>query len=199
MGRATWSCRTPASSSLHLRPRLARHSPRSPPDRGLAPYLLVDPGTENIMAKISFLNPRREAQPEPGALNPSSSGDGVPMPDDGRRAARIGLWALAIGFAGFLLWAAFAPLDEGVAAPGLVSIDTKRKAVQHLTGGIVKDVNVREGQSVKEGQVLIKLDEGTARANFEASRQRYMSLRAMQGRLMAEQAGQTKITWHPDL
>jgi protease secretion system membrane fusion protein len=121
------------------------------------------------------------------------------MPDDGRRAARVGLWALAIGFGGFLLWAGFAPLDEGVAAPGLVSIDTKRKAVQHLTGGIVKEVNVREGQAVKEGQVIIKLDEGTARANFEATRQRYMSLRAMQGRLMAEQAGITKITWHPDL
>jgi protease secretion system membrane fusion protein len=121
------------------------------------------------------------------------------MPDDGRGAARIGMWALAIGFGGFLAWAAFAPLDEGVAAPGLVSIDTKRKAVQHLTGGIVKEVNVREGQPVKEGQVLIKLDEGTARANFEASRQRYLSLRAMQGRLSAEQTGIGKITWHPEL
>jgi protease secretion system membrane fusion protein len=115
------------------------------------------------------------------------------------RAGRIGLWALAIGFGGFLLWAALAPLDEGVAAPGLVAIDTKRKAVQHLTGGIVKDVLVREGQTVKDGQVLIKLDEAVARANYEAARQRYMSFLAMQARLQAEQMGRATITWHPDL
>src|SRR5439155_3262362 len=52
--------------------------------------------------------------------------EGASTTDTGR-AGRIGLWALAIGFGGFLLWAALAPLDEGVPAPGLVSIDTKRK------------------------------------------------------------------------
>jgi len=123
----------------------------------------------------------------------------APLDTDTGRAGRIGLWALGVGFGGFLLWAAFAPLDEGVAAPGLVAIDTKRKAVQHLTGGIVKEVLVREGQSVNEGQVLIKLDEAVARANFEATRQRYLSLRAMQARLLSEQAGSKTITYHPDL
>jgi protease secretion system membrane fusion protein len=124
-----------------------------------------------------------------------------PGPDGGRggRAGRIGMWALAAGLAGFLLWAALAPLDEGVAAPGQVAIDTKRKAVQHLSGGIVKEVLVREGQVVKEGQVLIKLDEAVARANFEGTRQRYLSLRATQARLLAEQAGHSTITYHPDL
>ena len=53
---------------------------------------------------------------------------------------RLGLWALAIGFGGFLLWAGLAPLDEGVPAAGMVAIDTKRKAVQHLSGGIVQEV-----------------------------------------------------------
>jgi protease secretion system membrane fusion protein len=118
---------------------------------------------------------------------------------DTGRAGRIGIWTLALGFGGFLLWATLAPLDEGVASPGMVAIDTKRKAVQHLTGGIVKDVLVREGQSVKEGEVLIKLDEAVARANFEASRQRYLSLRAMQARLLAEQSRGKIIQWHPDL
>jgi protease secretion system membrane fusion protein len=115
------------------------------------------------------------------------------------RPGRLGLWALAIGFGGFLLWAAFAPLDEGVPSAGLVSIDTKRKAVQHMQGGIVKEVLVGEGDRVKEGQLLIKLDPATANANFEASRQRYLSLRAMQGRLIAEQAGASLIAFHPDL
>src|SRR3978361_824634 len=84
----------------------------------------------------------------------------------GRRPGRGGLWALAIGFGGFLLWAAFAPLNEGVPSAGQVSIDTKRKPVQHMQGGIVKEVLVREGDRVKEGQLLIKLDAATANANF---------------------------------
>ena len=137
-----------------------------------------------------------ETQTQGGTV--TSLTDGSLQADSGR-AGRIGMWALGIGFAGFLLWAAFAPLDEGVAAQGMVAIDTKRKAVQHLTGGLVKEVLVHEGQNVKEGQVLIKLDEATARANNEASRQRYLSLRAMQARLLAEQTGSRTITYHPDL
>ncbi len=115
------------------------------------------------------------------------------------RSARIGLWALALGFGGLLLWAGFAPLDEGVPGQGMVAIDTKRMAVQHLTGGLIKEVLVREGDHVKEGQILLRLDEAVARANFEAARQRYIGLRAMEGRLLAEQRSQTKITFHPDV
>lgn len=115
------------------------------------------------------------------------------------RPGRIGLWALIIGFGGFLLWAGFAPLDEGVPSSGLVSIDTKRKAVQHLQGGIVKEVLVREGDVVKEGQTLVRLDPAVAQANFEGTRQRYLGLRAMQGRLVAEQTGAASIAFHPDL
>lgn len=118
---------------------------------------------------------------------------------EAHRAGRIGLWALAIGFGGFLLWAGLAPLDEGVPGQGVVAIDTKRKPVQHLSGGIVKEVLVREGDEVNEGQLLIRLDEAVARSNYESVRQRYLGLRAMQGRLQAEQAGQAKITFHPDL
>ena len=120
-------------------------------------------------------------------------------PSDAGRAARIGLWALVLGFGGFLLWAALAPLDEGVPSPAAVSIDTKRKAVQHLSGGIVKQVLVKEGSLVKEGQTLIQLDEAVARANYESVRQRYLGLRAMQGRLLAEQSGASSIGLHPDL
>lgn len=115
------------------------------------------------------------------------------------RAGRVGVWALCLGLGGFLLWAAFAPLDEGVPGQGTVTIDTKSKAIQHLSGGIIKEVLVTEGQQVKEGQLLLKLDDSVSRMNFQASRQRYLGLRAMEGRLLAEQQGANKIVWHPDL
>src|SRR3954471_8453424 len=110
------------------------------------------------MAKIAFLKPSG-TDSHPPEENPSGSDTGnlVSPHGDTGRASRIGLSALALGFGGFVLWAALAPLDEGVAAPGLVSIETHRKAVQHLTGGLVKEVMVREGDSVKEGQVVMKL------------------------------------------
>jgi membrane fusion protein, protease secretion system len=130
------------------------------------------------------------------ALVPDVDTSSVPNP---ARAGRVGLWALAIGFGGFLLWAGFAPLDEGVPGAGVVAIDTKRKAVQHLSGGIVKEVLVGEGDKVKEGQVLIKLDDAASRSNYETVRQRYLGLRAMQGRLTAEQSGLSAVTFHPDL
>ena len=95
------------------------------------------------------------------------------------RATRIGLWALGIGFGGFLLWAGFAPLDEGVPAPAMVSIDTKRKPVQHQVGGIVREILVKEGSIVNAEQVLFRLDDAAARATSESSRQRYLSIRAI--------------------
>lgn len=120
-------------------------------------------------------------------------------PDDARRIVRVGLWVLGIGFGGFLLWATLAPLDEGVAAPATVSIDTNRKAVQHLSGGIVRELLVREGDRVREGQPLLRLDTAVAKANYEGSRQRYLGLRAVQSRLLAEKAGLSTITWPPEL
>ena len=119
--------------------------------------------------------------------------------DDLGKAGRWGLWALAIGFGGFLACAALAPLDEGVPGQGPVDLDTKRKAVQHLTGGIVEQVLVREGDVVQEGQLLIKLDAAVARANYESARQSYFGLLAMQGRLQAEQQEKNKVVWHEAL
>ena len=118
---------------------------------------------------------------------------------DTRAVARMGMWVLGLGFGGFLLWAAMAPLDEGVPTQGVVTLDTKRKTVQHLSGGIVKEVLVQEGQQVKEGEALLRLDGAVAKANYEAVRQRYLGLRAMQSRLFAEQVGSKTISFHPDV
>lgn len=119
--------------------------------------------------------------------------------NDTNSPIRLGILFIFIGFGGFLLWAGLAPLDEGVPCQGSVTIDTKRKVVQHLTGGIIRQINVKEGDVVKAGEVLIVLDKNLVQAKLEEIRQRYIGERALEGRLLAEQLGLTSIKFHDDL
>ena len=150
------------------------------------------------MAKPN-LNSSLKSHVQDAQVVTSNDNEGPRASSDTRAVARTGLMVLAVGFGGFLLWAGLAPLDEGVPTQGMVTLDTKRKTVQHLSGGLVKEVLVQEGQQVKEGQPLLRLDGAVAKANFEAVRQRYLGYRAMQSRLFAEQAGNGVIDFHPDV
>jgi protease secretion system membrane fusion protein len=139
--------------------------------------------------------PAQETGPYPAKVIDAET----PLPMDTAHSMRVGLLVLVLGLGGAVLWAALAPLDEGVPASGMVAIDTKRKAVQHQQGGIVSEVLVKEGSMVKAGDLLIRLNDSAVRANYAAINQQYMTLRAMEGRLMAEQADAPKITFHEDL
>jgi protease secretion system membrane fusion protein len=114
---------------------------------------------------------------------------------DTRRVARVGLLTLLFGFGGFLAWSALVPLDQGVPSLGTVYVDTKRKTVQHLQGGIVQQVLVREGQWVEMNQPLLRLDDSVTRANYEGVRQQLYSMKTVEARLVAEQLGQSKIAF----
>lgn len=129
----------------------------------------------------------------------SPVGEAATLPTNTSNPARLGMLVLGVGFGGFLLWAGLAPLDEGVPTTGMVTIDTKRKSVQHLSGGIVKQVLVKEGQFVKQDDPLLVIDEAVSQANYESIRQHYLTLRAAEARLVAEQQGQSTIVFHPDL
>ncbi|HNU10605.1 MAG TPA: HlyD family type I secretion periplasmic adaptor subunit [Rubrivivax sp.] len=118
---------------------------------------------------------------------------------DTRSVMRLGFWVLVVGFGLFLAWAIWAPLDEGVSAPATVSFETRRKVVQHMSGGIVKSVQVKEGQMVSEGELLMVLDDAPTRAAYESMQQTYLSQRAAESRLLAEAAHAPAITFHPDL
>jgi len=118
---------------------------------------------------------------------------------DTRSPIRLGILVLLVGFGGFLIWAAFAPLDEGVPSQGVVSIATKRKVVENLRGGRIENVYVREAQIVREGDVLMKLDTNTAQARYDEVHQHYLGMRATADRLIAEMNGQGSITFHKDL
>lgn len=121
------------------------------------------------------------------------------QPGDSLRTLKIGVTVLAVGLGGFLIWAIFAPLDEGVPTQGVVTVDTKRKTIQHFTGGIIEAVYVKEAETVQAGQVLLKLVDTSTRANYETARQRYIGLRVMQSRLQAEQNESEKFEFHQDV
>jgi multidrug efflux pump subunit AcrA (membrane-fusion protein) len=85
---------------------------------------------------------------------------------------------IACLFGGFGLWAALAPLTSAAIAPGVVKVDSSRKTIQHLEGGIVREILVREGDVVKQGQVLVRLDGGDAEADFNSTRGQIHALEA---------------------
>ena len=116
-----------------------------------------------------------------------------------QKPIRLGAAVLVVGFGAFLLWAGFAPLDQGVPASGTVAIETRKKTIQHSTGGVVKDVLVKEGQGVKEGEVLMEVSDTQARANNETIRQAYLSQRAVEARLEAELQNASSIHFGSDM
>ena len=96
-------------------------------------------------------------------------------------------YAVALLFFGvFGGWAAYAPLSGAALANGVVNPDGRRKTVQHLEGGIIRSIHVREGERVAAGDVLVTLDTLRARARLEEVRERMVHLLATRARLDAE-------------
>ena len=95
-----------------------------------------------------------------------ASPDGAPS-DSVRHVALAGWLIIAVFFGGIGTWAATAPLNGAVVGNAVVKIDGNRKSVQHLDGGIVKEMHIKEGDKVNFGDVLIVLDETQARAEYD--------------------------------
>ncbi len=144
--------------------------------------------------------------PRAGSDNPTAS-QIVPAPAellgggrlDERRFAWIGWLVVVGGFFGFVVWAALAPLDQGVPVPGTVVVDGNRKSVQHPTGGIVDDILVREGDVVKQGQVLARMNNTQTKAQAEILRSQLDTAQAIQARLLAERDGVAQPAFPPEL
>lgn len=118
--------------------------------------------------------------------------------DDGR-PRRWGLWLVVVGFGGFLLWASLAPLDAGVVANATVNVTDNRKTIQHLSGGTVGTILVREGDRVKRDQPLIELDQTRAIAEQGVVSAQYIVARTVENRLQAERDDLDKVTFDPEL
>ncbi|MDX1297071.1 MAG: HlyD family type I secretion periplasmic adaptor subunit [Pseudomonas sp.] len=118
---------------------------------------------------------------------------------DDHRPSRWGLWLVLAGFGGFLLWASLAPLDAGVVATATVNVTDARKTIQHLTGGSVRAILVREGDQVKKGEVLIELDSTRAIAEQGVVSAQYIVVRTVENRLQAELEAAPAVSFDPQL
>lgn len=92
-------------------------------------------------------------------------------------------------------WAALVPLSAGAIAPGRVMAESNRKEIQHLEGGIVQAILVKDGDVVKAGQPLIRLDSTNAQAKAEQVLGQYLAAKATEARLIAERDGKTSISF----
>lgn len=117
-----------------------------------------------------------------------------PMPPVGRYIA-IGLVVFAVSIGGFGSWAALTPLASASMAPGIVKLDSNRKTIQHYDGGIIRDILVRDGDHVRQGQVLVRLDVVDARADFEMLLGQFDALQAREARLIAQRDGLDEIVF----
>ena len=119
----------------------------------------------------------------------------VDVDTDSGRYSRLGWLLVLLGFGGFVLWAMLAPLDKGVPMSGTVAAQSNRQAVQHLAGGTVQQLLVRDGDVVKEGQVVARMNPITATSAVQLTEVQYLSALANVARLAAERDGLKKISF----
>lgn len=109
------------------------------------------------------------------------------------------MMTIAIAFGGFGTWAALASLDSAAIAPGVVVVETDRKSVQHLEGGLVKEILVRDGDMVDKNDVLIRLENTHAGAMHEIVRGELDAALAEESRLIAERDDRDAIAFPREL
>lgn len=139
--------------------------------------------TERTKALVPYVDNGHQTASEPSLRIPVISGFAV--------------FAMFIGaFAG---WSMFADLNSAVVADGTVVVDSHRKNVQHLEGGILRKLHVREGDVVKAGQLLAELDNTQAAATLGQATSQHWSVKAKLARLRAEQGSKRSITFPGDM
>jgi HlyD family secretion protein len=114
---------------------------------------------------------------------------------DWRHPLRRGGLAGAAALVGLLGWGIFAPLDSAVMAPGLVAAEGGRQIVQHLEGGIIRAIHVRDGQTVRAGEALFELDDMQARATLDTHAVQRDILASREHRLLAERSKAGEIAF----
>ncbi|MES9857421.1 MAG: HlyD family type I secretion periplasmic adaptor subunit [Sedimenticola sp.] len=123
----------------------------------------------------------------------------APVDVDRQPYVRIGFFMLLLTFVVFFGWAAIAPLNSAVVAGGRIIVASENKTVQHLDGGLVKSIAVKEGDLIKAGQLLLTLDGEPLRIHMYQIQSQLLDTRANLERLMAERDGRNELTFSSEL
>lgn len=114
-------------------------------------------------------------------------------------AILFGFAAMLVFFGTFAAWSVLAPLSEAAIAPGMIKVEGTRRTIQHLEGGIVREILVRDGDRVQAGQLLMRLDDVRAASDLEALRSQRWSYIAQDARLTAELEDRLEIPFSEEL
>jgi HlyD family secretion protein len=123
----------------------------------------------------------------------------VPKAGDWHRPARFGYIVIFLTFGIGGLWAALAKVSDAVIAPAFVVVETNRKTVQHLEGGIVSEILVKENDLVTQGQVVMRLSDIQAKASLATVRNQLVAAEVLEARLMAERDQKPEIELPEDV
>jgi epimerase transport system membrane fusion protein len=118
---------------------------------------------------------------------------------DDRAIRRQGMVLLLAVFGGFGAWASLAPLNSAALAPGVITVEDYRKTVQHLEGGIIRTLDVHDGDSVRQDQVVATLDDTQPRAQLEVLRGQFYFRVAQEARLAAQRDGLPVVHYPQEL
>ena len=119
--------------------------------------------------------------------------------DNAKPYVALGLMVVLLLFGGLIAWSLTASIGGAVIAPGTVAVESNRKSVEHLEGGIVGALLVREGDRVEAGQLLLRLDDTVERASLAVLDDQLVELRARSARLRAELHDEQTIDFGPAL
>lgn len=122
-----------------------------------------------------------------------------PVLSDDRSIRRQGVALVLVVFGGFGAWASLAPLTSAALAPGVITVEHYRKTVQHLEGGIIRTIDVHDGDSVQQDQVLATLDDTQSRAQLEVFRGQLYIRIAQEARLAAQRDGLQSVQYPQEL
>lgn len=127
------------------------------------------------------------------STSPTLDSSFADLPTSDRKPRTIGMLIVFVAFGLFGTWSVVAPLGSAALAPGVVTVQTYRKTVQHLEGGIVKELHARDGDVVKAGDPLIVLDDTQVRAEYGMITSQLIAAQAMEARLRAERDDLSQI------
>jgi HlyD family type I secretion membrane fusion protein len=168
--------------------------------KALGAHRVVQQFVELKARSLAWLSKARLSKAGLAILSNGNAGSGNGSPSgDWRKPARQGFGVAFLTFGVFGGWACLASIDGAVVAAGSIVVESDRKAVQHLEGGIVKDLMVTGAAHVEQGQVLLRLDSSQERAREEMARSAVYSAIAEEARLQAEAEGSDRLTFPSEL